>query len=203
MTWNVKNRKLLYGVGINDANYPVQEMSVNSQGKTERLSTCPYYSRWYDILRRCYNKKALKSHPTYKDCFISEDWKVFSNFKQWMGKQDWEGKYLDKDLIVKGNKEYSENTCIFISNALNTFISKGKRSKNGLLVGVSWHKRDEVFTAQCHDIILGKLVHLGYHKTEQMAYEAYLVYKKNLIPRMLKEGLITEYEKVLVDNWYK
>ena len=202
MTWKKENRKLLYGVGLNDADYPVQIMRVNDEGKTERISTCPYYSRWYDILRRCYNKKSLRKRPTYEECYISEEWKTFSNFKEWMEKQEWEGKQLDKDLIIKDNREYSAETCIFVSGAVNTFISKAKRSKNGLLVGVSWHKRDKVFTAQCHDIILGKLVHLGYHDTEEEAHQAYLRYKKGLIPKMLEKGLITELEYTLITKWF-
>lgn len=202
MTWYKENRKALYGIGINDADYPVQKMKVNEEGKTERQWTCPYYSRWYDIFRRCYNKKALVSHPTYETCSVCEDWKYFTNFKKWMELQDWEGKCLDKDLLVKGNQVYSPDTCMFISNALNTFISKGRRGQK-YLTGISWHKRDKVFTAQCHDIILGKLAHLGYHKTEEGAHNKYLEYKRGLIPRMLEVGLISSEEHDLLVKWYK
>lgn len=202
MTWYKENRKTLYGIGINDADYPVQRMRVNSEGKTERYWTCPYYSRWYDILRRCYNKKALVSHPTYEACSICDEWRYFTNFKKWMESQDWEGKCLDKDLLVKDNQVYSPTTCMFISNALNTFISK-KRKGQKYMTGVSWHKRDKVFTAQCQDILLGKLVHLGYHDTEEGAHTKYLEYKRGLIPRMLESGLISHEESNLLIKWYE
>ncbi len=201
MTCPVESRKLLYGVGFNDANYPVQRMR-RVHGKVVRDWTCPYYQRWYDILRRCYNPKALKKRPNYQEVSVCESWLTFSNFKSWMVQQDWEGKVLDKDLRVKGSKIYSKDTCIFISNQVNTFIKEGTRSKNGLRVGVSWHKRDEKYTAQCYDTLSAKLKHLGYHETELSAYTAYLTYKRDLIPRMADEGVISSEVHDLLTKWY-
>ena len=68
---------------------------------------------------------------------------------------------------------------------------------------MSWHKRDKVFTAQCHDILLGKLAHLGYYDTEKSAHDKYLEYKRGLIPRMLEAGLISTKEHDLLVLWYK
>ena len=106
---------------------PVQRMSQEG-GKVVREWTCPFYQRWYDS-RRCYNKKALVKRPNYKNVQICEEWMLFSNFKAWMVKQDWEGKILDRDLKVKGNNVYSPETCIFIDNQIKTFIREGHRSK--------------------------------------------------------------------------
>ena len=202
MTCSIANRKLLYGVGTNDADYKVQHMR-RIDGKVVRDYTCPYYSRWYDMLRRCYNKKALITHPKYGNVDVCEEWFTFSNFKSWMEQQDWEGKHLDKDLTFRGSKLYSPECCRFVSQELNLFIKEAFRSKNNLKVGVSWHKRDNKFTSQCYDYFKGKLVHLGYCLTEDEAHLKYLEYKVSLIPRMLEEGLITREEETLLYAWYE
>ena len=79
------------------------------------------YSLWSNMIRRCYSKKSLKSHPTYKNCAVDKRWHSFQNFckdiqelenyRQWKNNSGWE---LDKDVKIKGNKIYSKNTCIFV-----------------------------------------------------------------------------------------
>jgi len=111
---NLKRRKLLYGVGINDADY------VTQPSKGVR---CPFYDKWHSMIRRCYSEKSLSRYPLYENVFVDENWWIFSNFKKWMEKQDWKGKVLDKDLIGDGQL-YSEDTCLFISNRVNSFIGE-------------------------------------------------------------------------------
>lgn len=111
---DLKRRKLLYGIGINDADY------VTQPSKGQR---CPFYNKWHSMLRRCYSENSLIRNPLYENVFVDEKWWVFSNFKSWMGKQDWEGKHLDKDLIGNGLL-YSEDTCLFVSSRVNVFIGE-------------------------------------------------------------------------------
>ena len=59
---SIANRNLVFGVGINDANYVTQPGTHNKQSK------CPYYSIWKDMLKRCYSSKYLLKRPTYKGC---------------------------------------------------------------------------------------------------------------------------------------
>ena len=132
---------LVYGVGINDADYRVQENKcyTNNLGKraTEVLWRCPYYDRWYGMIRRCYSERELSRFPTYKGCSVCEEWLTFSNFKSWMEQQDWEGKHLDKDLLIYKNKVYSSETCVFVDYKVNLFIIKGSTSKSNLFVNPS------------------------------------------------------------------
>ena len=65
----------------------------------------------------------LERRPAYKDVVVRQEWLTFSNFKRWMEKQDWEGKQLDKDIIVLGNKVYSPETCAFVLGVTNGFIT--------------------------------------------------------------------------------
>ena len=95
-------KKLVFGVGINDADYVIDKR-INASLPGERRSqkvlwACPYYSRWKDVLSRCYAAYHLLKRPNYFDCTVCEEWLLFSNFKKWMEQQDWEGKQLDKDL---------------------------------------------------------------------------------------------------------
>ena len=100
--------KLVFGVGINDADYVVQKFETIGyvDGKQERklVWACPYYRAWKNMLARCYYHKVQGNRPTYSGCIVSEEWLRFSNFRRWMANQDFEGKQLDKDLLFEGNK---------------------------------------------------------------------------------------------------
>ena len=141
----MKSKKLVYGVGINDAGYVVQEWetigNVNGKIKRKLVWFCPYYRVWSDMLKRCYSDKYQEKYPTYKGCSVSEEWKIFSNFKRWMEKQDWEYKQLDKDLLLECNKVYSEETCVFVKSIVNSFTTDSGASRGEWLIGVNWSKR--------------------------------------------------------------
>lgn len=134
-------RKPLYGVGINDADYPVYKTELvgfNTKGRPVRRSVwkCPYYAAWAGMIRRAYSRE----FPTYLSVSVVEDWKLFSNFKAWMEVQDWEGKELDKDIIQREGNVYSENTCAFVPRYLN-MVLVGCKEKQGIYpLGVSFRQ---------------------------------------------------------------
>jgi hypothetical protein len=55
---------------------------------------CPFYESWKGMVQTCYDPYWLNDNPTDRDATVSEEWKTFSTFKQWMETQDWEGKVL-------------------------------------------------------------------------------------------------------------
>ncbi len=112
---------------------------VNGKRKQKRVWRCPYYTKWMSMLKRCYSENSLTTNPTYKGCSVCDEWLTFSNFKSWMETQDWEGKALDKDLLVYQNKVYSPETCCFISSKLNTFLVKSDKIRGDYPLGVSLH----------------------------------------------------------------
>jgi len=120
-------RRLVRGVGVNDANY-------NVHGKEGR---CPFYTKWYDMLKRCYSSRFHKQYPSYIGCSVCPEWHYFSKFRLWMENQKWEGLELDKDILVKGNKVYSPDTCCFIPKAINYLFGSGRKKKNNLPEGVN------------------------------------------------------------------
>ena len=156
---------LLYGVGINDAHYVVYP-TING-----KRVMCPFYAKWKHMLERCYRPKHHLIHPSYRGCSVVEEWHTFSNFKAWMQTQDWEGKELDKDLKVFGNKVYGPDTCMFIPPLINTFINVPTVGK--YKVGVSYDHCRIQNKYQARIRKYGKHYHVGYFNTEDEAHEAY------------------------------
>lgn len=168
---NNKRKKLIYGFGINDADYPVDPRP----GGIER-DPCKFYVRWHSMIQRCYSETYQNKYPTYKGCSVCPEWKYFSKFKAWMETQDWQDKELDKDLLVKGNKVYSPETCVFISPTLNYFLNDQKSSRGDLPLGVTKVTCKAVrYQARCNYI--GKTIYLGSYDTAEEAHLAWLVKK--------------------------
>ena len=155
----------VYGVGVLGTKY---QPTINGVKTKE-------YGLWADMLRRCYSDGFKKKYPTYEGCEVSENFKSFEYFYEWCHKQigfankDW---HLDKDLLVKGNKVYSESTCVFIPSEINLLLTKRTASRGKYLIGVSWSKTTNAFKVMVR-INKGKQEFLGYFKTELEAFNAY------------------------------
>lgn len=167
-------RKLVCGVGVNDTTYTI---SPKVNGKQ---IACPFYTKWVAMLRRCYSKKELNKSPSYKGCYVSSDWLFFSKFKEWMESKDWKNKDIDKDLLVNGNKAYSDKTCIFVSKDINTLLLTNISSRGDYKLGVTKPRGCVKFRSVCRGI-KKETVHLGYYDTEEEAHEAYKKFKYTII----------------------
>lgn len=177
----MKNRLLVCGVGINDSDYVVQvkkDVQNNSGVRKQKVVwNCHFYQSWSGMLKRCYSEKRLKRNPTYIGCSVSEEWKVFTNFRAWMVEQDWEGLQLDKDLLVNGNKVYSRETCVFVSNQVNIFLTERGNDRGEWPIGVNWDNGVKKFIARCSNPFTGKRDHLGYFLCYKEAHAAWLAKK--------------------------
>ena len=190
----------VYGIGyIGEGKYKVSY----ENGKQTRV-----YRTWCDMLRRCYCEKYHKRHPTYIGCKASEEFHNFQNFGEWDKENFYtvEGQkmHLDKDILVKHNKIYSPDTCIYVPQTINTLFVKNDKNRGESVIGVSYHKRDNVYLSRCNMINpkTGKSKNkcLGVYNTEIEAFEVYKYYKeKNIkmvadyfkreIPSELYQGL--------------
>ena len=172
----VKN-KLVYGVGINDANYTVSiyEQLPRTNGKRNQkiIWKCPFYYRWVEMLRRCFCNKLKTKHPTYKDVTCCKEWLTFSNFKSWMEQQDWEGKQLDKDLLVYKNKTYSPETCCFVTQNINKFLTLNGKYRGKYPFGVYYHKQSCKFKSQVSCGERDARLDLGCYLTTEEAHKAW------------------------------
>ena len=197
--------KLVFGVGINDADYVVEKKEtigyVNGKRKQRLVWVCPYYRTWKNMLKRCYSDRYQEKCPTYKGCSVSEEWLTFSNFKGWMEKQDFEGVQLDKDLLLEGNKVYSDKTCVFVSGAVNRFTIDSGASRGEWMIGVNWHKRDGKFRASCRNPFTKKKEHLGLFVNELEAHQAWLNRKLELAHLLAAEQTDKRVAKALIGRY--
>ena len=135
------------------------------------------------MLRRCYNDAYKKKRPTYEGCEVSDNFKSYEYFYEWCQKQVGfrnSGWHLDKDLLIKGNKVYSEDTCVFIPAEINTVLVKRTASRGEYLIGVYWNKKGKAFRAMVSKN-KGKREHLGLFNTELEAYNAYKTAKEAFV----------------------
>lgn len=175
----VKSNKerMVYGVGINDSDYTLTKwVELNKKPrKQKRVWVCPYYSTWKDMLKRCYCRSHVLSNPAYEDVYVCEEWLTFSNFKTWMETQDWKSKDLDKDLFSDGLKGYlySPKYCTFIESSINKFFLDCGSHRGDYMIGVTLHKRDKVFEAQCQNPFTKKRGYIGRFSNEKDAHLAW------------------------------
>ena len=161
------------GVGILGTKYP---STVNSRNTKE-------YALWQRMLKRCYSTTFKKRRPTYEGCEVSDNFKSYEYFYEWCQNQigfNVEGWHLDKDLLVKGNKVYSENTCVFIPQEINSMLIKSDKRRGEYLIGACWHKKGKAFVATVNKN-KGKSEHLGLFNTELEAFNAYKTAKESFI----------------------
>ena len=174
-----KKKSLVQGVGIND------EFS-------SRNDVCKRI--WTAMLVRCYSKKNLERNPTYENVFVCEDWKRISRFRKWFEKNYTQGYQLDKDIICKGNKLYSPETCCFVPQEINKIITSGKSRRGDYPVGVHVDNNSGKITAHINKN--GQNKHIGVFSTIEEAFYAYKTTKENYIKEVAQEyfdkGLITE-----------
>jgi hypothetical protein len=185
---SLSKRRSIHGVGINDAEYIVQP---TVKGVTY---ICPYYTKWCGMIKRCYSDKYQGKYPSYIGCTVINEWLIFSKFKEWMESQDWKGKELDKDLLIQGNKIYSPEACMFVSQAVNSLLVGS--SKAIMKRGISRHKKTNTFNARVG--INGKRKSLGYFKTKKEASEAYKTAKSENIVNVANEQCDVRIKNLLL-----
>ena len=178
---NVKDRYLpsVCGVGMLGAKYPSKINGVRTKE----------YGLWKRMLERCYSDAFKNKCPTYTDCEVSENFLHYEYFYEWCHKQigfSNEGCHLDKDLLVKGNKVYSESTCVFLPQEINKVLIKSEKMRGKHLIGVCWHNTNKTFMAQVRKN-KGKQEYLGYFKTELEAFNAYKTAKESFIKEQAEE----------------
>lgn len=173
--------KKIFGVGINDAGYETQKFVKVSEGKWKRVWVCPFYRTWKHMLERGYCNKLKRKYPTYLEVGVCDEWLLFSNFRSWMETQKWEGNALDKDILLKGNKLYSPEHCIFISKELNNFLTNTQRVKTSKLPkGVCWNKDHEKYQVRINNPFTNKRENLGYYTSSVVAAKVWRKRKSEL-----------------------
>ena len=179
--------KSVYGIGyFGEGKYKSKE-----NGKRTRV-----YKTWHDMLKRCYDPKYHEKYLTYKDCNTSEKWLNFQNFGEWDSENYYEVEgermHLDKDILIKGNKIYSPDACIYVPQTINNLFVKNDKKRGEYPIGVC-HLENSKYMVCCHliDTETGKSKRktLGYYDTEIEAFEVYKYHKEKNIK------LVADYYK--------
>lgn len=172
------NKTLIYGVAVNDMH--------NTKG-TES------YKTWFRMLTRCYNPISLGKEPAYIGCSVCDEWLLFSQFKKWFDENHLPGYDLDKDIIHKGNKEYSPQSCCFVPAKINNLIKLNKGLRGIYPLGVS-KSRDGLYRAQF--AFDKKKIWLGDYSTAEEAFAVYKEkresYVKEIAAKYYSDGKITK-----------
>lgn len=180
-------RRLSFGVGVNDYKYTQENRDEN------------YWTSlglWHKIIERCHSEKWHKKRPTYIGCSVCEEWLLYSNFKKWFedpinGYR--KGYQVDKDILIKGNKVYSPETCCFVPPFINSLLTNRKRFRGAYPIGVFRRPNGKYFAEMTR---YGKHKKLGDFFTIEEAFNAYKEAKEAYIREVAQDyferGLITQ-----------
>ena len=178
----------IYAIGyIGEGKYKVSE-----NGKNTRV-----YDTWKAMLQRCYSEKEHERHPTYIGCEVYEGWYNFQNFAKWYKDNYYEvgneKMCLDKDILFKGNKIYSPDTCIFVPETINKLFIKNDKNRGESVIGATLCKNGK-YQAQCNIINpetgKSKQEYLGLYDSQEKAFQVYKYHKE----RNIKQ--IADYYKI-------
>lgn len=181
----------VYGIGIIGDKYPV---SIDSKKIKE-------YNVWQSMLQRCFSATYKEKRTAYQNVTCCDEWIYYPNFYEWLHSQPNFDKWyigkrwaVDKDILIKGNKTYSPETCCLIPQNVNCLFLKRESERGNYPIGVRY--RDDGFLAVCRNPFIDKAEELGLYSTPERAFQAYKVYKENIIKQVAE----TEYKNGNITN---
>jgi hypothetical protein len=181
---NIGYGNIVKGTIRNPLHKSVHKIGYLGIGKYNRTKNSKCYYVWNSMICRSFCEKYNVSFPTYKDITVCEEWKCFQNFAEWFYKNYKEGFELDKDILIKGNKTYSPETCAFVPQEVNYLFTK-RQNKRGLYpIGVSIDKKGKFRATFTRDNIQA---YLGKFNTPEEAFQAYKKAKENYIKQKADE----------------
>lgn len=144
------------------------------------------YLTWQHMLSRCYDIKN-KSYKFYSDCTVCKEWHNYTNFKIWYDNNfytiDNQIINLDKDILCKGNKIYSPETCIFVPQEINKLFTKRHNFRGEYPIGISKITNSDKLQVSCN-FGKGTSVYLGSFLTVEDAFECYKLNKEKYIKQL-------------------
>ena len=183
----------VYGVGFHGVGkYKSRENGIKTNA----------YKEWHNMFARCYGNYK-KRNITYEDCHVCEEWHNFQNFAEWYEENYYEIEgekiCLDKDILYKGNKIYSPETCVFTPNGINVLFTKSNKARGKYPIGVSKEKTTGKFKAECQKQLCEKSEsrYLGLYDTPEEAFYIYKIEKEKYI-----KYVADKYKDKIPENLY-
>ena len=170
--------KSLLGVGY---------IGVGRHKPKENGKKSQVYIHWTGMMTRGYSVRYTALKPSYMGCTVCEEWHNLQTFADWLEEQIGfgEGFHLDKDLLLKGNKIYSPETCVLVPNNLNVLLTSAKSKRGVLPIGVSYHKIKGKYCSSVRNNNV--LKHLGVFSTPEDAFYAYKEAKESHIKELANQ----------------
>lgn len=139
---------------------------------------------WENIRNRCEYLpfKDETRFGKYAGIDSCPEWKDFQNFAKWFFSVKelgyfHEGWQLDKDLLLKGNKIYSPQTCVFLPEDINKSLNTKSRTRGELPMGLSYAK-DRKGIQVCFDCKNPSFYHRSWlSASEENIQKGFNVYK--------------------------
>ena len=185
--------KLIQGVGVKDSGeFKLRHM----RSKTKE------YQAWSNMLARCYSKNYKERNKSYLGCYVCDDWIYFQKFARWYKDNyptDGNSYQLDKDLIIPGNKIYSPDTCVFVSQSVNKFTTDSAMTRGIYMIGVNFDKSRGKFLAKCKNPISRKTENLGRFLDQLDAHKAWRKRKSELAFELSKTQKNPKVSKALLN----
>ena len=151
------------------------------------------------MLQRCYSPRTEYMKRNYKDCEVSDYFKIFPQFLEWW-KMKSEGisidLQLDKDILIKGNRLYSETTCTLVPRDVNMLLIKRDKARGKYPIGVTYCKKAKRYKAQFSKFNV--ITNLGLHDSVEEAFYAYKQAKEAYI-----KEVANKYKSVIEDRVYE
>lgn len=157
------------------------------------------YQVWCSMLQRCYSPTNDYVKRNYKDCEVSDYFKFFPQFLDW-----WKMKsdgisvelQLDKDILVKGNRLYSETTCTLVPRDINMLLIKRNKARGKYPIGVTYCKTSKKYKAQLSKFNV--ITNLGFYEDIEGAFLAYKQAKEDYI-----KEVANKYKDVIEEKVYE
>ena len=157
------------------------------------------YQVWCAMLQRCYSQHNEYIKRNYKDCEVSSYFRNFPQFLEWW-KMKSEGisvdLQLDKDILIKGNRLYSETTCTLVPRDVNMLLIKRDKARGKYPIGVTYCKNTKRYKAQFSKFNV--ITHLGFYDDIEGAFLAYKKAKEEHI-----KEVANKYKDVIEDKVYE
>lgn len=142
------------------------------------------YSKWANMMQRCYDPNTHKLKPYYAQCTVDIEWHNFSNYREWHKENAMDDRKvdLDKDILIPGNTVYGSETCTLVTHFANTIFETTRGMESNIVKNNDTGKYDVSMT------ILGTKKEVGSFDTEEEATQGFFDYKNDYITEFAKNS---------------
>jgi len=139
----------------------------------------PESNTWNSMHERCNNferKENVKNAAYLREkAIVCDEWFDYQCFAEWWHSVEYKqvGWCLDKDILSKGNKLYSPETCCFVPQEVNILFINNRINRGKYPLGVYQHPVNKNYVASLRQGDRSLSQHIGSYPTVELAFAAY------------------------------